>query len=1644
VLSFDVTDNTNSNLFDIQPAVDPVTGELTFTPKDDAFGSATITVELMDDGGIDFGGDDTSAAQSFTITVDGVNDVPSFTIAGDQSNTEDDGAQSVPNFAVGSPGGGGFEDAQVLSYDVSYTGPALFAVDPAIDASGTLTYTLAPDANGLVEVTVSISDGFDTSATQTFNIEVTAVNDAPSFTVPADLPVLEDTGFQSHPAFAVGSPGGGGFEDAQSLTYQVVSVTGPAIFDVAPAIDVNGDLTFTLLPDAFGVATVTLFVSDDGGTVNGGDDQSDEQTFTITVTNINDEPSFTIGANQVNLEDDPAESIAGFATGFPGGGGFEDDQVLVYDVSSDNPDLFASAPVIDASGTLTYELAEDAHGDAIVTVSLSDGGGVENGGDDTADEQSFSISVTAVNDAPTFTVQPALELLDTAGPQTVPNWASEISAGGPDELLSSLTGFEIISNDNPGLFDGGVDVDIAGTLSFEPIPGEFGTATITLVLKDDGGGEDTSLEHSFTITVNSVNDAPSFTGGDDVTVPEDDGPQTVQGWATDISKGSADESDQVLTFVATGNTNPDLFDTPPAIDPLTGQLTFTTALNAFGTATITFVLQDDGGTDGGGADTSAPETLVITIEPVNDPPTITVGPDQEAFEGDVVQVTASFNDPELTPAHSATIDWGDGSPVEDAQIVEPTEGVPGSITASHVYADNGTYSVTVTVSDSDDASANASFQVSVANAAPVFTSTIEDDSILVGNTFVLPPVDFTDAGSSDTYTATINWGDGTEEAAVVTVTGSTGGITGTVTAQHVYDTEGVYTVVLTITDDDGGSTTTEFEISAHIIIDPPVINLSGSTGDESDGESQHFTWDVFSTDDEVASVEVTIRKSGAVIHNSTSASGTFAFDDLGLGRYTIDIIASDLEGRTSIESRSVGVFDDDVESAAISLTGSQGTQLTDETQEFGWSVRDPSGFSFINVSVTRDGRQVLSSSAESGSFNFDDLGAGEFQISVRVRDGDDDREGDSLLSGSRRSVVVTEPIITSPPVIIIGGSSGSEQDEQVQQFTWDVTDTAGDLASVDVSISGNGGQVHSSSDARGNFNFDRLGLGQFTIDVTATDAEGSTSTASQTVTVSDDDVTGPVIALRGSTGNELTSDTQQFGWDVSDDTGLSSVDVSVTRNGDLIFTSSSAAGLFNFDGQGVGNYVISVSATDADLDFAGDASASAATRSVSVEQDASQTFQVMAFTPTPSGFRAEFTDTIDSSTLNLFIDQADVSLFNPAGVPLRGSLIVDSPNSIAFIATGGVLSPGDYSVVIRSGDDALRSVAGELLDGNGDGQIEGGSSDDYTTTMSITGGVPVVSIPDFARGPGQDVNVPATGGGLPISISDIDAATSIDFEVRFDSTMLDVTGAEIGATLPADWTATTSSPAPGVLQVSLAGDTPVSGTNMTLLNLIASVPTGVLLSQSQVISINNASLNGGDIAATGDQAVHQASYLGDVDGDGVHTAFDASLIAGVIVQTANGFESFASTDPVIIGNVTGTGTLNGLDAAWVAQKSVNFDRPEVPTIPDGALPAIETIAAGEAEGISVTEVSLVSVVTPATFSPLSPSSAAANDEVFSAMGGESELSMTGEVAGPTQVAQSFVDFSVDSIDPIDMSDDDDWIFDADEIATDLALSVKAL
>ena len=531
VLNF-IVSNDNNALFAIQPSI-VANGTLTYTPAANANGSATVTVQIHDNGGTANGGMDTSAAQTFTVTVTAVNDRPSFTGGSSQTVPEDAGVQTVAAWATAISAGPANESTQVLNFIVSNNNNALFATQPNVAANGTLSYTPAANANGSATVTVQIHDdggiangGVDTSVAQTFTITLTAVNDAPSFTKGADQTVLEDAAVQSVAGWATARSAGPANESTQVLNF-IGSNNNNALFATQPSIAANGTLTYSPAANANGSATVTVQIHDDGGTANGGVDTGATQTFTITVTPVNDVPSFTKGANQTVLEDAGAQAVTGWAAAISAGPADESGQVLNFIVSNNNNPLFATQPGIAANGTLSYTPAANANGSATVTVQIHDDGGTANGGVDTSTAQTFTITITAVNDVASFTKGANQTVSQLAGAQSMAGWATGLSAGPANESGQVLS--FIVSNNNNVLFTTQPSIAANGTLSYTPATNAKGIATVTVQIHDDGGtangGVDTSVTQTFTITVLTAHEAwrQQYFGSPDNSGPGADG-----------------------------------------------------------------------------------------------------------------------------------------------------------------------------------------------------------------------------------------------------------------------------------------------------------------------------------------------------------------------------------------------------------------------------------------------------------------------------------------------------------------------------------------------------------------------------------------------------------------------------------------------------------------------------------------------------------------------------------------------------------------------------------------------------------------------------------------------------------------------------------------------------------------------------------------------------------------------------------------------------------------------------------------------------------------------------------------------------------------------------------------------------------------
>lgn len=656
-----IVSNDNTALFSAQPAVSAA-GVLTYTPAPDANGSATVTLSLHDNGGTANGGVDTSAAQTFTITVGSVNDAPSFVAGPDQSIAENSPAQTIDPWATALSAGAANESGQTLNFTVSNDNNALFSVQPAVSPTGVLTYTPAAIVNGSATVTVTLVDdggtangGVDTSAPQTFTISVVGVNDPPSFTAGPDQTVGEDAGAQTVDPWATAISPGPPNETGQAVSFNVTGNSNPALFSAGPAISPTGVLTYTPADDAFGSASITLVAVDDGGTANGGNDTSPPQTFQITVTAVNDAPeldlngaaagtgfstSFTEGNPAIAIVDTANLSLsdvdnANLASATVSIGNLLDGTAEVLAANTGgtaiSANYTAATGILALSGSdtvanyqtvlrsITYRNNSTAPTETARTINF-----VANDGASNSNIATSVVGIVGINAIPSFTGGAAVVVNEDAGAQSVANWATAIDDNdGGGQTLS----FTVTPTGGSLAFSSAPAISPTGTLTFTTATNASGSATFDVVLTDSGSNNNTSAAQVLSITANAVNDAPAFTPGGTQTVPEDTGAQTVNGWATGISPGPADEAGQTVSFSITGNTNPALFSVAPAVSP-TGTLTYTPAADAFGSATISLVLVDNGGTANGGIDTSAPQTFDINITGVNDAPAFSAGPNQ--------------------------------------------------------------------------------------------------------------------------------------------------------------------------------------------------------------------------------------------------------------------------------------------------------------------------------------------------------------------------------------------------------------------------------------------------------------------------------------------------------------------------------------------------------------------------------------------------------------------------------------------------------------------------------------------------------------------------------------------------------------------------------------------------------------------------------------------------------------------------------------------------------------------------------------------------------------------------------------------------------------------------------------------------------
>ena len=408
-----------------------------------------------------------------------------------------------------------------------------------------------------------------------------------------------------------------------------ISFEGFLTFTSDPVIDASGFLTFEPTQDRSGTAIVTVVLHD----LSTGE-TSIPVTFRIFVNFVNSAPSFdALNADQTIDEDAGAQTVLSWATNISAGPNPEENTQQINFVATVTAKTtymdFTLEPYIDKTGTLFYEVAPNANGSATISVVLQDDGSSAPPNENTSAPLTFTITVNPINDPPYFTIGPNINIDEHNGPFSMTNWATNISAGAPDEDASQQITFILNTKSITTYlqYDADPAVDTSGTLTFTATPHYNGTAVYEIYLQDDGPStpphDNTSPVQGFSITVDFINDAPSFTIGPDIVVDEGDQTYSLPGWATNISPGeSPNEQDQALNFTVvfqqvSGNL---AFLRAPTIDD-TGLLTFRPTQHTHGEAIFDVYLTDDGQYEPPHQNQSDKQSFKITVNKVNYPPT---------------------------------------------------------------------------------------------------------------------------------------------------------------------------------------------------------------------------------------------------------------------------------------------------------------------------------------------------------------------------------------------------------------------------------------------------------------------------------------------------------------------------------------------------------------------------------------------------------------------------------------------------------------------------------------------------------------------------------------------------------------------------------------------------------------------------------------------------------------------------------------------------------------------------------------------------------------------------------------------------------------------------------------------------------------
>jgi hypothetical protein len=342
-------------------------------------------------------------------------------------------------------------------------------------------------------------------------------------------------------------------------------------------------------------------------------------------------------------------------------------------------------------------------------------------------------------------------------------------------------------------------------------------------------------------------------------------------------------------------------------------------------------------------------------------------------EASPVSFSKNFTDPGIPDTHTATINWGD-SGTGGETVTSPSGSTPGTVSGTHTYADNGTYTVTVTVCDSDLDCDSDTFTATIANVDPTVDAN-GPYSVNEGSSVTLNATGFDVAGAADplTYAWDLD-NNGSFETP-----GQSAPFNG-------IDGPSTHTVNVQVNDGDGGTAVDSATVTVNNL--DPVVTATGDTINEGDTATVSGTISDPGTPD---SFTVVIDWGGSegsdtlsLPAGSTSYSATHVYDDDDptatlSDNYGISVTVTDDDGGIGSASATVTVNNVDpvIESGVVDLNS--------------WTVENSSPGAGV-WTVDGSGNSVFQSVNGNPTFFYSDFNAlgSPLEGAIAVETGSDD------------------------------------------------------------------------------------------------------------------------------------------------------------------------------------------------------------------------------------------------------------------------------------------------------------------------------------------------------------------------------------------------------------------------------------------------------------------------------------------------------------------------------------------------------------------------------------------------------------------------------------------------------------------------------